>query len=256
MSGALAGITVWNPRAPHQAPALSERIRRLGGRAVEAPVLDIAPGDRDALIAALRDLAAGRFAAFCLTSPNGADAVADALAASDLDARVFAGAPLIACIGPGTAAAMWEGLRIRPDLEPEHATTTALAAAFPPGAGEVLLARADIATPQLADGLTAKGYDPVEVVAYRTVSPGRLDPTVGGALAAGEVDLVAVASSSTARGVHTLAGDLLDGVGIVSIGPVTSRTCAELGLPVAVEATRHDLDGLVDALVAAAAGRR
>jgi uroporphyrinogen-III synthase len=39
---------------------------------------------------------------------------------------------------------------------------------------------------------------------------------------------------------------------VVSIGPVTSHTCRELGLEVAVEADRHDLDGLVKALVVAA----
>jgi uroporphyrinogen-III synthase len=36
----------------------------------------------------------------------------------------------------------------------------------------------------------------------------------------------------------------------VSIGPVTSATARELGLHVDVEASRHDIDGLVDALVA------
>ena len=36
---------------------------------------------------------------------------------------------------------------------------------------------------------------------------------------------------------------------IVSIGPVTSATARELGLEVHVEAERHDIDGLVAALV-------
>jgi uroporphyrinogen III methyltransferase/synthase len=37
---------------------------------------------------------------------------------------------------------------------------------------------------------------------------------------------------------------------VVSIGPVTSATARELGLTVHVEAERHDIDGLVDALLA------
>jgi uroporphyrinogen III methyltransferase/synthase len=37
---------------------------------------------------------------------------------------------------------------------------------------------------------------------------------------------------------------------VVSIGPITSQTARELGLDVAVEAQRHDVDGLVEALVA------
>ena len=54
-------------------------------------------------------------------------------------------------------------------------------------------------------------------------------------------------------------GRALDGRGlpktarIVSIGPVTSETARELGIDVHAEAERHDIDGLVDALLADAA---
>ena len=37
---------------------------------------------------------------------------------------------------------------------------------------------------------------------------------------------------------------------IASIGPVTSATLHEHGLTPHVEATRHDIDGLLDAIVA------
>jgi uroporphyrinogen III methyltransferase/synthase len=37
---------------------------------------------------------------------------------------------------------------------------------------------------------------------------------------------------------------------VVSIGPVTSETARGLGLEVHVEAERHDIDGLVEALLA------
>ena len=58
--------------------------------------------------------------------------------------------------------------------------------------------------------------------------------------------------------------NLLDAVGdrfprgarIVSIGPVTSATAEEQGITVDVEAERHDIDGLVDALTADATRRR
>jgi uroporphyrinogen-III synthase len=43
---------------------------------------------------------------------------------------------------------------------------------------------------------------------------------------------------------------------IVSIGPVTSATAEEHGLTVDVEAERHDIEGLVEALTADAARRR
>jgi uroporphyrinogen III methyltransferase/synthase len=43
------------------------------------------------------------------------------------------------------------------------------------------------------------------------------------------------------------------GARVVSIGPVTSAAAREAGLPVDVEAKRHDVDGLLDALLADAA---
>ena len=42
---------------------------------------------------------------------------------------------------------------------------------------------------------------------------------------------------------------------MVSIGPVTSATAGELGVEVHVEAERHDVLGLVDALLADAGAR-
>jgi uroporphyrinogen III methyltransferase / synthase len=47
-----------------------------------------------------------------------------------------------------------------------------------------------------------------------------------------------------------------EGARVVSIGPITSATAQEHGLTVHVEAERHDVDGLVDALTGDAAARR
>ncbi|MEX2503229.1 MAG: uroporphyrinogen-III synthase [Egicoccus sp.] len=243
-------------RARAQASALAEQIRELGGEPVEAPVLRIEHGDRGALRAALHDLGQGAYTVVCLTSPNGVDAVADAIEEDDLDARVFAGVPVVACVGSGTAARLWERLRVRPDLVPERATTESLGEAVPPGSGRVLLPRADIASEILHRMLVDKGYEPVEVTAYRTTLPEALPDLVLDDLAAGRIDLLAFASSSTVRNFVTLVGDRPWQGAVVSIGPVTSRTCRELGIPVAVEADPHDLDGLVAALVDAAASDR
>ena len=43
------------------------------------------------------------------------------------------------------------------------------------------------------------------------------------------------------------------GARVVSIGPVTSEAAREAGLEVAVEAERHDVDGLIEALLEDAA---
>jgi uroporphyrinogen III methyltransferase/synthase len=73
-------------------------------------------------------------------------------------------------------------------------------------------------------------------------------------VAARDAGYVTFTSSSTVR----FFMDAMDGKPppegrVVSIGPVTSATAREHGLDVHVEAARHDIDGLVDALVEDAA---
>ena len=64
-------------------------------------------------------------------------------------------------------------------------------------------------------------------------------------------DYVTFTSSSTVRFLFaSLHGALPERARLVSIGPVTSGTLREHGREPDVEATRHDIDGLVGALVA------
>lgn len=250
-TGSLAGVKVLVPRAPEQAAELSDRIRALDGEVVEAPVLLIEPGDTDALATAVRELADGGFAAVCLTSPNGVRALAQAVEDLGVDAEVVRRAELIACVGPGTAQALDDEFHLEPDLVPRVSTTESLGLAFPRGQGRVLLPRADLASLVLPELLRAKGYDPVDVVAYRTSRPDRLPDEVLDGLESGTITHVVVASPSTAHNLVTL----LDGRSlrskVVSIGPVTTAACNKLHLDVAVEADPHDLDGLVEALTRA-----
>lgn len=244
----LRGLRVLVPRTRVQASSLSMHVRSLGGDPVEAPTIAVAPGDRDHLAEAVGDVARGAFEAVCLTSPNGVDAFADAIDAAGLDARALSRVELVACVGPGTARRLHERLHVTADLVPDVATTEGLSEAFPPGAGHVLLPRADIATAMLAEGLVARGYEPVEVAAYRTTRPDRFPEAVRHDLAGGRIDLLAFASSSTVRNFVAMVGEDPWQGRVVSIGPVTSATAEELHVPVAREADPHTLEGLVDAL--------
>ncbi len=248
----LKGVRVLVGRAAGQEDDLVGRLTERGAHVIHEPLLTIEPGDEAGMDGAVDDLANGTFAALALTSPNGVRALEDALRRGGLDAAVVRNVDRIACVGPGTAAALTDRLDVAPDLVPDIATTIALAEAFPPGTGRVLLPRADQANPALSEILATKGYEPVDVVAYRTRAPERLSDEVQHALVTGGVDVIAFASSSTVRHFVALAPAGWRAK-VVSIGPVTSTTCTELGVPVAVEADPHDLNGLVDAIVDAAA---
>jgi uroporphyrinogen-III synthase len=248
----LRGLRVLVPRTRMQASGLSMHVRSLGGEPVEAPTIAVEPGDTGHLAEAISDVADGAFAGMCLTSPNGVDAFTDALDASGADARVLSMLDWVACVGPGTAQRLFDRLHVTADILPEVATTVGLSEALPSGAGHVLLPRADIATNMLADGLRERGWVPVEVAAYRTVRPAGLPAEVVADLAAGRIDLLAFASSSTVRNFVDLLEERPWQGRVVSIGPVTTRTAQELDVPVAREADPHTLDGLVEALCAEA----
>jgi uroporphyrinogen III methyltransferase/synthase len=248
----LHGEVVAVTRARAQASGLAERLRELGAEVVETPAIRIEPRP---LGGELRDAIGrvGEYALVCFTSPNGAHLFFDALG-GERDARALAAAT-VAAIGPGTAAALLEH-GVHADVVPDRFVAEALVQAL---AGvelegrRVLVARAAEARSVLPDALRERGAQVDDVALYETVA----EPLTDAQRAALErATYVTFTSSSTVRfllesGVRPPAG-----ARIVSIGPVTSATAEEHGLTVDVEAERHDIDGLVDALVADAAGRR
>ena len=123
-----------------------------------------------------------------------------------------------------------------------------------PAPGAVLLARADLANPELAVLLHDKGWETTEVVAYHTVPVGELDPATRRRLDGGEVDWVAFTAASTVEGfVRGYGGPAPSGVRVAAIGPVTAGAARAAGMRVAATATRHTIPGLVAAIEHAAA---
>jgi uroporphyrinogen III methyltransferase/synthase len=263
----LAGLTVLVPRARDQAGDFSARLRARGAEPLEVPTIEIrAVASTAELDRAVEDLAAGRFAWVVLTSVNGVAAVRARVEALGHGPAAVARAK-VAAVGPATEAALRDW-GIVPDLVPEAATTAALGQAFPPrpggapgaGAGSpagpgasapgaVLLARADLANPELAVLLRDKGWKTTEVVAYHTVPVGALDPTARRRLDHGEVDWVAFTASSTVEGfLRGYGGPPPPGVRVAAIGPVTADTARSAGIRVAATATEHTIPGLVAAI--------
>jgi uroporphyrinogen III methyltransferase/synthase len=245
----LHGRKIVITRARAQASGLAARLSDLGAEVVEAPAIKIVPTlDRTDVRRAIERIA--DFDLICLTSPNGADLLLDALAAQGLDARALAGATL-AAIGAGTAAALADrGLRA--DVVPERSIAESLAAELVTHGVErkrVLIARAAEARDVLPDELREAGAEVQVLTLYETVRE-ELGEEVRAAVA--EADYVTFTSSSTVRNFLEALGtrdEFPRAARVVSIGPVTSATARELGLGVDVEAERHDVDGLVAALL-------
>jgi uroporphyrinogen III methyltransferase/synthase len=218
---------------------------------VELPAIRIESRIDDAEVRA----AATAIAAYdlvCLTSPNGVKLLFEALAAAGRDARALAGAT-VAAIGPGTARAL-AAHGIAADVVPERFVAEALVEALTDVDVEgkkVLVARAAEARDVLPDALRERGGEVDIVALYETVREAPDDDAVA---AAQDADYVTFTSSSTVTNLTAVLGDRFPAKArIVSIGPITSETVREAGLEVAVEADRHDVDGLLTALLADAA---
>ena len=111
-----------------------------------------------------------------------------------------------------------------------------------------LVARAAEARDVLPEALRDRGAEVDVVALYETVSE---DPDPEAIEAAQDADYVTFTSSSTVRNFVAALGERVPAEArVVAIGPVTAQTAREAGLEVEVEAERHDVDGLVEALLA------
>jgi len=249
----LHGRTVVVTRARAQASGLAATLRGLGASVVELPAIRIEPRIESEEVRAMA-AAIGDYDLVCLTSPNGVGLLFDALAAAGRDARALAGAT-VAAIGPGTARAL-AAHGIVADVIPERFVAEALVEALAGVKVEgrrALVARAAEARDVLPEALRERGAEVDVVALYETV---RETPDDDAVEAARGADYVTFTSSSTVRNLTEALGDRFPpDARIVSIGPVTSDTVREAGLEVAVEAERHDVDGLLAALLADAATR-
>ena len=256
MSDWLSGRRVVVTRPEDQAEGLCSRLRALGAEPVEFPVIAIAPPEPGGPL----DQAIARLSSYdwlIFTSVNGVEcfwarvAASAELAAGSAQFPAVAVAAIgpakVAAIGPATAAALRRrGVQVR--LVPAEYWAEAILDEIGDVAGQsILLPRADIARPALADGLRARGARVDEVPAYRTV-PTTPAPAAFDALRAG-VDVITFTSSSTVRNFVARTAGLNYGDPLVAcIGPVTAATARELGLRVDVVAKEYTIEGLLKAL--------
>ena len=243
----LHGQVVAVTRARAQASGLAARLRALGANVVETPVIRIEPRDPKEdptdWLGHLRD-----YSLICFTSPNGVRILFDTLSDNGFDARQLAHAETIAAIGPGTADEL-RRYGIRADVVPERSVAEELVEALRGHVLEgrrALVARAAEARDVLPNALYERGAHVDVAALYDTIA----EPLGEEQLAALErATYVTFTSSSTVRFFLESGGGVPDGARVVSIGPVTSATAREHGLEVHVEAERHDIDGLVGALI-------
>jgi uroporphyrinogen-III synthase len=250
----LAGERVLITRAKDQAGSLAEELETLGAIVLEIPSIEIRPpASYVALDATLNNIE--NYDWLILTSVNGVEALF-----ARMEKLGFGPERLlhlnIAAIGPATREKIEEhGLPV--DVVPEkYVAESVVEALWEQVRGKrVLLVRAKVARDVIPEELRKAGARVHVAEAYETVIPEESRSQLEKALNDPRQRPTAITftSSSTARNFVALLGSdepakLLHGITVASIGPVTSATLRELGLPVDVEAKEYTIPGLVKAL--------
>ncbi len=250
----LFGKTVMVTRAADQAGEFAALLESQGAQALECPTIRLAPPESwreiDAAIQRLTDFDWAIF-----TSVNAVRFFFARLGETGFDSRAF-GRCRICAVGPKTAAAL-HPFGIKADLVPADYKAEGVIAAFhaqPIAGRRVLFPRADRARELIPTELARAGAEVVAPVAYRNVQPEALPARVLEELAARRIACVTFTSSSTAENLAAMVGRerlaaLLEGIAVASIGPITSKTCRDLGLRVAIEPSAYTLAALTEAIV-------
>lgn len=245
----LSGRRIVVTRSRAQASRLSAALRDLGADVCEMPLIKREPPkDLREFAELVQDAHSYEWIVF--TSANGVDAFFEIFEKLYDDAREIGGAKF-AVVGEATARRL-KDQRYHVDLVAEDFHAPSLAETFRKQTDienvKILVVRPEETSGTLAADLSKMGAIVDEAIAYRTV-PETEDRTGSRERFRHEgADLVVFTSSSTVKNFFALGLPQSSGLKFASIGPVTSKTLAEFGVKPSVEAKRHDINGLVEAI--------
>ena len=249
----LFGRSVLVTRSRTQASVLSKLLREMGAEPVEFPTIEIRPlksyRKLDAVLRRLSD-----YHWLILTSANGVEYFFNRLYGKGYDVRDLKGVKVCA-IGPATARAL-EDRGIRPDLVPAEYQAEGIIEELKTRrlkGRRILLARAKMAREILPRELKRLGAQVTVVPLYRTVKPSVAVEGIKGMLKEGKIDAITFTSSSTVKNFVKLLGreevkELIMGVVVASIGPITAETARRYGIKCDIMAEENTIPALVKGL--------
>ena len=250
----LLGKRIVVTRARQQASDLVRLLSDQGAECLEYPTIKIMPPkDPEPLKQAVENLSAYDWIVF--TSVNGVIYFFEQLFAAGKDVRAL-GRMQTAAIGPATAERLLE-FGLTSDIVPETYRAESVVQAFEKvklKGMKILLPRARKARPILPQELTKMGATVDEIPAYETLKVVENTDDLVCKLKDNQIDLITFTSSSTVKNFKALLPaenftELIQGVTIASIGPITSDTAEKLGFDVHITAESYTIAGLVEAIL-------
>ncbi|MFC1837181.1 uroporphyrinogen-III C-methyltransferase [Thermodesulfobacteriota bacterium] len=258
----LFGKGVVVTRTRDQASELVNLLENYGAECIEYPTIMLEPVDSyEILDSALEGIETCDWILF--TSINAVDYFFRRLFQLGKDVRDLKG-PRIAAVGRVTAEAL-AGRGIKADLLPEEFTGEGLAETLISEGVKglnILIPRALKAREVLPEKLSDAGAEVTVAPVYQNVLPRSsegelLKDDLRQALEEKSVDMVTFTSSSTVKNFVTLLDvngpeelqELMSGVAVAAIGPITAKTAENYGLTVDVQPVEYTIPDLVESIV-------
>ncbi len=241
-------------RAADQAGEFSYMLEALGATVWECPTIRIVPPvTTEPLDNAISELNSYSWVIF--TSGNAVRFFFDRLQELGLDSRAL-GKCGVCAVGPKTAAAL-APFGIKPDMVPQSYKAEGVIETFrllDLKGKRILFPKADRARELIPVALAEFGAEVSDPIAYRNILPDTVDSTILHALEERRIQCVTFTSSSTVDNLAKLLGEnrflrLLEGVTVAAIGPVTAKTCSDLGLSVDIEPQEYTLAAMTNEIV-------
>jgi uroporphyrinogen-III synthase len=252
---ALTGRRIAVTRAREQAPELSRKLAALGADVIELPLIQVVKDiEKDPLADVMLEL--GSYDWIVFTSANGVRFFMEEFLRLFDDIRAL-GLLRFACVGDTTAAAV-RGFHLKVECQPKVATAEALATELI-ATGSLDSAKMLVITGNMNREVLVTKLEEARAIVdclqvYRTEKTDLTAEPAAADFRARGADAILFASSSAVQSFVDQAAALrlekdarrpLAG----SIGPQTSDTMKQVGMPIDFIAKTPSLDSLVDALV-------
>lgn len=253
----LFGKKILVTRTREQASELMVGLEEYGANCIECSTINIEPVESyEVLDEEFERLNEYHWILF--TSLNGIKYFFKRMYEKGMDARDLKG-PSIGAVGKSTADLLHE-YGVNADLIPPTFTGEGLAESLLDQGVEgrnVLIPRAMQAREILPETLRGAGAQVTVAPVYQNVLPADRKEALKEELAKGDVDMLTFTSSSTVRNFLSMLDaeseeqvkEMLDGVKIVAIGPITAKTVTDNGLSVDLQPESYTIAAMTEAIV-------